>query len=133
MTLFKILDYKDIISLTLTFGIAYNANTNYQVDINNYYQNSYKKYEYISFGKENSFETELNTLLTSIELIFECKVKVKDYWIPTKDLLDKVCLFVSFEDQTDLEKKYDDLELSLYEELKYFLEQSEYFEMVALL
>ena len=133
MTLFKILDYKDIISLALTFGIAYNANTNYQVDINNYYQNSYKKYEYISFGKENSFETELNTLLTSIELIFECKVKVKDYWIPTKDLLDKVCLFVSFEDQTDLEKKYDDLELALYEELKSFLKCSEYFEMVALL
>ena len=131
MTLFKNLDYKDIISLALTFGIAYNANTNYQVDINNYYQNSYKKYEYISFGKENSFETELNTLLTSIELIFECKVK--DYWIPTKDLLDKVCLFVSFEDQTDLEKKYDDLELALYEELKSFLKCSEYFEMVALL
>ena len=131
MTLFKNLDYKDIISLALTFGIAYNANPNYQVDINNYYQNSYKKYEYISFGKENSFETELNTLLTSIELIFGCKVK--DYWIPTKDLLDKVCLFVSFGNQTDLEKKYDDLELSLYEELKYFLEQSEYFEMVALL
>ena len=131
MTLFKNLDYKDIISLALTFGIAYNANPNYQVDINNYYQNSYKKYEYISFGKENSFETELNTLLTSIELIFGCKVK--DYWIPTKDLLDKVCLFVSFENQVDLEKKYDDLELSLYEELKYFLEQSEYFEMVALL
>ena len=131
MTLFKNLDYKDIISLVLTFGIAYNANPNYQVDINNYYQNSYKKYEYISFGKENSFETELNTLLTSIELIFECKVK--DYWIPTKDLLDKVCLFVSFENQIDLEEKYNDLELALYEELKSFLKRSEYFEMVALL
>jgi len=131
MTLFKNLDYKDIISLALTFGIAYNANPNYQVDINNYYQNSYKKYEYISFGKENSFETELNTLLTSIELIFECKVK--DYWIPTKDLLDKVCLFVSFENQIDLEEKYNDLELALYEELKSFLKRSEYFEMVALL
>ena len=134
MKLLKNLDYKTLsVSLSVLALVS-----NMQVDegikknycVNNFDAN-YKKYDYVAFGEENTKEKELSILLSQIESLFNASIE--KYWIPANGLLEKVCLFIKFENQECLEQKYEDLELSLYESLKDFLENSEYFEMVALL
>lgn len=131
MKLLENLDYKNFIGIGLVATITVASMPNIDIVINKYYQDEYKTYDYIAFSKENNFEVELNKLLSLIEMEF--KYKITNYWIPAKDMLDKVCLFISFENQEELEELYDDLEIVLYENLKDFLNKSENFEMVALL
>ena len=131
MKLLENLDYKNFIGMGLVATMTVANMPNIDVTINKYYQDEYKTYDYIAFSKENNFKVELNNLLSLIEMKFG--YKITNYWIPAKDMLDKVCLFISFENQEKLEELYGDLEIVLYENLKDFLNKSENFEMVALL
>lgn len=131
MKLLENLDYKNFIGMGLVATMTIANMPKIDVIINKYYQDEYRIYDYIAFSKENNFKVELNNLLSLIEMKFG--YKITNYWIPAKDMLDKVCLFISFENQEKLEELYGDLEIVLYENLKDFLNKSENFEMVALL
>jgi hypothetical protein len=131
MKLLENLDYKEIISVVTTFALLSNPVDVYKgININEYYYFEGKKYEYIAFSKENNFYYELAEILSYLEMKFS---KIKDFWVPAKDMLDKVCVFIAFEEQEKLEEQYEDLELTIYLEVKELLDKFEFIEMVALL
>jgi len=76
-------------------------------------------------------QIELDEVIKEIEAKF--KTKVIDSWIPADGLLEKCCLFVRVESQDKLVNNIEDFELKLYVALEEKLEQSRFFNMIALL
>ena len=101
MVLLENLDYENLMGISLVVTMTVANISNIDTTINKYYRNDYKRYDYIDFSKENNFEKELGFLINFLELKFN--TKIANYWIPAKDILYKVYLFVSFENQEKLE------------------------------
>ena len=105
---------------------------------------SYDTYIDYSYSKQSTIDNSLlkndKAMLKDIE-IFEIdkiiknkyKTKITNIWLPAEDKLEKVCLFVTLENQENLVSKYDDFELDLYLTLKDKLKQSQLFNMIALI
>ena len=56
------------------------------------------------------------------------------FWIPADNLIEKTCLFISLENQDELSSNPDaDLELDIYLTLEKEIENSNFFNMIALL
>ncbi len=75
---------------------------------------------------------EIEGINKKIKNIFDTKI-VK-HWIPADGLLDKTCLFIRVENQEDFISKNDyDFELDLYLKLQEEINNSNFFNMIALL
>lgn len=83
---------------------------------------------------KNTLEISKSLEIENIKKIISEKynTKVLSTWIPADGYFDKVCLFISLENQENLNTQYENLELEIYQTLKLDIEKSQFFNMVAL-
>lgn len=105
---------------------------------------SYDQYVDYSSSKQstidNFFLKNDKEMLKDIE-IFEIKkiiknkygVKITNIWLPADKILEKICLFITLENQEELVLEYEDFELDLYLTLEDKLKRSQLFNMIALI
>jgi hypothetical protein len=74
---------------------------------------------------------EIASFNETIQSKFE--TSITQSWIPAETFLEKSCLFVQVDNQTSLMQKYDDFELELYLALKNKVDESHFFDMIALM
>lgn len=105
---------------------------------------SYDQYVDYSSSKQstidNFFLKNDKEMLKDME-IFEIKkiiknkygVKITNIWLPADKILEKICLFITLENQEELVLEYEDFELDLYLTLEDKLKRSQLFNMIALI
>ncbi|MBL0686460.1 MAG: hypothetical protein JJV94_01355 [Sulfurospirillum sp.] len=76
-------------------------------------------------------QVEILNILNKIEEKYN--TKVCNTWMPAEGYLDKLCLFISLENQDYLKLQYDDLELDLFLTVEDDIKQSQLFDMIALM
>ena len=88
----------------------------------------------IHISQEMLFNAEIEKIKKNIASRFNTKVTAT--WVPAKDLEEKTCLFVKCDIQDKYADDFDklsDFELNLYLSLKETLNESQFFNMIALL
>lgn len=136
----KILNSLAITAALSSPSIANDTHQNIELS----YKASYDKYIDYATHKQSTFDDstlkndvemikllEITNMLTVIEKKYN--TKIVNTWIPAEGNLDKLCLFVSLENQNDLKLKYDDLELDLFLTLEDTIKQSQFFNMIAIM
>jgi len=147
MSILQNMEYNKILS-SLTIGATLASpmmadNINYELSRLSYKAPYDKSINYSSY-KQSTFDDsllkndiemikllELSNIINTIENRYD--TKVIHTWIPAEGSLDKVCLFVSVQDQNDIKLKYEDFELDLFLTLEKDLKQSQLFNMIALM
>lgn len=118
------------------------ANTDYS---NLTVKSSYDKYVDYSLKKQGTIaDSNIQNNIDMLKLLEISKFSEKlnniygygiiNSWIPADNLIEKTCLFISLENQDELSSKPDtDLELDIYLSLEKEIENSNFFNMIALL
>ncbi|MBL0702413.1 MAG: hypothetical protein JJV95_00330 [Sulfurospirillum sp.] len=131
-----------LVSMALTSGLLANDIPKKDIALSN--KASYDSYvDYSSYKNSTSHDS---TLKNDIEMIKQVEIsnilnkieekyntKVYNTWIPAEGYLDKLCLFISLENQDYLKLQYDDLELDLFLTVEDNIKQSQLFDMIALM
>lgn len=148
MSIFQDMEYNKVVSTVALVGItslaSFSTSNANETSITLGQKASYDKYIDYSYSKQSTIDNSLlkndKTMLKDIE-IFEIDkiiknkygVKIANIWLPADNNLEKICLFVTLENQENLISKFDDFELALYLTLKDKLKQSQLFNMIALI
>lgn len=112
-----------------------------QSSISSSYQGDYyfpkattsNQYAPVHITKDALFDAEIDKFKQLISTKFN--TRVTETWVPAKDLEEKTCLFIKCDLQNDFSddfEKLSDFELSLYLSLKEELNESQFFNMIAL-
>jgi len=74
---------------------------------------------------------EIESFNSELKLKFD--TSILNTWIPADEILEKSCLFVSLNNQEELMNSSEDFELDLYLILEEKINQSNFFDMIALI
>lgn len=108
------------------------------------YKAPYDKYTDYTTTKQSTFDDSLLKndveMMKTIEMSYlinlveqKYNTKVVNTWLPADGNLEKLCLFISLENQGELKSKYDDLELDIFLTLEDTIKQSQFFNMIAIM
>lgn len=109
------------------------------------YKADYDVFEDYSLGQQST--RSLSLIQNDIEMLKQLEIarfndkiysrfntRIASHWIPAEGMLDKTCLFVTVEKQEELMANAGyDFELNLYLTLKEEIEESNFFDMIAII
>lgn len=133
---------KSFTYLALATGIAVSgaSSSNLDLDFTEPLSSHILKQDFYSQSTSKSFLKNTLGISKSLEIenikqvIFsKYNSKVLATWIPADGHFDRVCLFISLENQENLNEQYSNLELEIYKTLKIDIEKSQFFNMIALI
>lgn len=132
---------KSITSIALTTGIAISGAYSSDIELNliqpvssHIFTQDFSSQSTSRSFLKNTLEISKSLEIENIKKIISEKynTKVLNTWVPADGYFDKVCLFISLENQDSLNAQYENLELDIYQTLKLDIEKSQFFNMVAL-
>lgn len=114
--------------------MQYSVSSSYQGDFYSSKTTATTQFAPIHISQEMLFNAEIEKIKKIIASKFNTKVTAT--WVPAKNLEEKTCLFVKCDIQDEFANDFDKLsafELNLYLTLKETLNESQFFNMIALL